>query len=87
MLALIAYVWINPLRGSDIGIATCDVPFKLLGLATPIQCGGVIGIEPNRLGVVRGGAVVVFLFGVRVAAVIPDGKCRVAQQSSKAEVI
>ena len=49
------------LRGADIGIAAGNVAVELLGVATPIQCVGVIGIEPDRLIVVGDGVAVVLL--------------------------
>src|ERR1700738_789384 len=66
---LTADVRIYFLRGSDIGIATCIVTAELFDLATPVQCGGGIGIEPDSLVIVGDLAAVILLGGVGVAAV------------------
>src|SRR5882672_6011938 len=67
---LTADVRIDFLRGSDIGIATCIVTAELFDLATPVQRGGGIGIEPDSLVIVGDGAGVILLGGVGVAAVV-----------------
>src|SRR5437879_13606462 len=75
---LTANVRIEFLRGCDIGIATCIVPPEPLGRATPIQCRGVVRPEPDRLVVVRDGAVYVVLGLIGAAtAVVSKREARI----------
>ena len=57
------------LRGADVGIAACNVAFKLLRLATPVKRRSVIGGEPHRLVEVSDGAIVILFDEAGVAKI------------------
>ena len=57
-------------RRGDVGVAAGGVAFGALGLS-PLAVGeGILRIEPDRLAVVRDGAVVLFLLLVGIAAAV-----------------
>src|SRR5260370_19451358 len=63
------HIWINPFRSVDVDHAAGVVALLLFGQAAHIKRVGVIRFEPDRLVVVRDGAVLITLVAPGVAAI------------------